>query len=80
MRSKPLPKPLASTPRWPTLWNNFARALNAVERIGYDIGFNWRQQRWAPGEAPSDFASRLERWAQKVREHERYIRSPGSNY
>jgi len=55
-----------------------ARALKTVERVGYEVGFNWYEQRWTPGEGPSDFATRLERWAQTVREHERSIRSPDS--
>ncbi len=54
------------------------RALKAVERAGYQMGFNWYEQRWTPGEQPSSFAFGLELWAEKVREYERSLRSPGS--
>jgi hypothetical protein len=52
------------------------RALGRIERIGYTLGFRWHDQRWTEGEEPSDFAARLERWAGKVRDHERHLRSP----
>ncbi len=58
--------------------DQLGRVLKRLERIGYAMGFRWRDQRWTPGEEPSDFAASLERWAEKVRQHERSLRSPDS--
>ena len=58
--------------------DQLGRALKAFEDAGYRIGFNWYEQRWTPGQEPSNFAIRLDQWAEKVRERERYLQSPDS--